>query len=296
MKYKSAISIGLFVNKLHFYHMSELFRDACAAIIAHTERCFVADPAVAGPRAAYHSPALRLVVGVSGSNRMAAACAPNGALLDIAPGDALILPPGAWFVHRRLRGRFLNIGWRAIGLDCRLRSGAGIEAHSVAAGVVPRATVAPTVRASLACIEQLCHDRASSVALQHALRCALVTVVEALDDGMPLRPYSSGVGLWQRIGELIQERFATDFDRTAAAHELGIHPQHLSRVCSEHGSGFVTMLTEARLHHACRLLRTSELSVADIAQRCGFRSAQYFNRVFRASCGQTPRAWRLVHT
>jgi AraC-like DNA-binding protein len=47
-----------------------------------------------------------------------------------------------------------------------------------------------------------------------------------------------------------------------------------------------------RLEHARTLLRTTELSITDIAQQTGFGEGTYFTRVFRSMTGMTPSAYR----
>jgi len=50
-----------------------------------------------------------------------------------------------------------------------------------------------------------------------------------------------------------------------------------------------------RLNRAMALLRTSDLSIAGVAEEAGFGSPQAFNRVFKKETGQTPRAYRNGH-
>lgn len=47
-----------------------------------------------------------------------------------------------------------------------------------------------------------------------------------------------------------------------------------------------------RLNRAMALLRTSNLSIADIAEEAGFGSPQAFSRTFKKETGQTPRNYR----
>ena len=51
-------------------------------------------------------------------------------------------------------------------------------------------------------------------------------------------------------------------------------------------------LTRLRLNHAKRLLAESELPVADVGRRSGFRTPDYFAAAFKREVGQTPRAFR----
>ena len=50
---------------------------------------------------------------------------------------------------------------------------------------------------------------------------------------------------------------------------------------------------QLRLSHACELLTTEpELTVADVALRCGFDDAAYFTRLFRRRIGVAPTTFR----
>lgn len=51
-------------------------------------------------------------------------------------------------------------------------------------------------------------------------------------------------------------------------------------------------IRRVQIGRARRLLRETNLRVADVASACGFRQANYFMRVFREETGQTPTAWR----
>lgn len=47
-----------------------------------------------------------------------------------------------------------------------------------------------------------------------------------------------------------------------------------------------------KLHHPSRYLRSSDLSVKQIAAACGFRSYPYFVSAFKALYGMPPGSWR----
>lgn len=53
-------------------------------------------------------------------------------------------------------------------------------------------------------------------------------------------------------------------------------------------------LTKRRLDEAKKLLRTTELSIADISDRVGFNSAIHFSRQFKQHVGVTPQAYRNI--
>ena len=55
----------------------------------------------------------------------------------------------------------------------------------------------------------------------------------------------------------------------------------------------VDFLREARLKHACKMLRTTDMAVSDVAYKCGFNDPKYFSRCFRQSIGMSPSEYKL---
>jgi LacI family transcriptional regulator len=53
-------------------------------------------------------------------------------------------------------------------------------------------------------------------------------------------------------------------------------------------------IQRVRLDRAKRLLEGNQ-SIAQVAQRCGFTSSQYFSNVFQRELGTTPSRWRQQH-
>ena len=52
-------------------------------------------------------------------------------------------------------------------------------------------------------------------------------------------------------------------------------------------------ITDLRLEKACKMLNFSEISIAQIAEQCGFTSHSYFTKVFRKNFGCTPFEFRM---
>lgn len=73
------------------------------------------------------------------------------------------------------------------------------------------------------------------------------------------------------------------------ADAIGISDRQLSRVFAADGTSVPRHILSRRLHLAFSLLSSEparDLTVADIAARCGFTSAAYFSHAFRARYGQ----------
>ena len=58
------------------------------------------------------------------------------------------------------------------------------------------------------------------------------------------------------------------------------------------GSSFVELVRNLRMREARELLEHSRLSIAQIAEKVGYHSADHFSRVFRSVHSCSPQAWR----
>lgn len=103
---------------------------------------------------------------------------------------------------------------------------------------------------------------------------------------------SPGTALFARLRAIAARDPAPD--RSAAAVELGVVPETVSRLCRRHGGcTWLELVGAARLQRVELLLRGPERLDA-IAVRCGFASAGHLIRVFRRRHGCTPDAWRRL--
>jgi AraC-like DNA-binding protein len=60
------------------------------------------------------------------------------------------------------------------------------------------------------------------------------------------------------------------------------------------GLNFSEMIRKLRIEHGCKLLTSTELSVAAIAKDCGYTNLSNFNRQFLKEMGITPREFRAM--
>ncbi len=69
-----------------------------------------------------------------------------------------------------------------------------------------------------------------------------------------------------------------------------------SRVFKEaSGLTFSEMIRKLRIEHGCKLLGSTDLSIAAISKDCGFSNLSNFNRQFLREMGITPRAFRALN-
>lgn len=97
----------------------------------------------------------------------------------------------------------------------------------------------------------------------------------------------------QAIREFIRANQGKDIGLPELARHLGLsvdRARHAAREACD--MGFSRMLAEERLATAAQLLRHTDLPVAEVAARSGFRSVSHFHARFRARFGRSPAALR----
>ena len=66
----------------------------------------------------------------------------------------------------------------------------------------------------------------------------------------------------------------------------------LQRRLSDHGLHFNELLSEAKFTHAKMKLKTTEMSVIEVARSLGYSDAAHFTRAFKRWAGVTPSDFR----
>jgi AraC-like DNA-binding protein len=93
--------------------------------------------------------------------------------------------------------------------------------------------------------------------------------------------------------EIVETRYHEAISLRDVAAAVGLTPGHLTTVVGRAtGRTVQQWITERRMREARRLLADTDLTVADIARRIGYRDAGYFVRRFRGAHRVTPTAWR----
>ena len=97
----------------------------------------------------------------------------------------------------------------------------------------------------------------------------------------------------RRIRELLDASIASDVSLTRLALECGLSTRHFARAFQQSlGTPPHRYLLKLRVERARELLEGSSKTLLEVALECGFSDQSHFTRVFRASTGTTPGAWR----
>ena len=95
------------------------------------------------------------------------------------------------------------------------------------------------------------------------------------------------------ITRYLQEHLAEEISLAVLSEEFHLHPQYISQLFkNEIGVGFLAYLTNIRMERAKKLLLSSPLSVAEVAEKSGYSDYRVFTKTFKKSEGITPSQYR----
>lgn len=100
-------------------------------------------------------------------------------------------------------------------------------------------------------------------------------------------------GLSVRTARLVREHYYEPLDLTAIAERFHVNPSYLSHLFKrEMGVGVTQYITRIRMEQAQRLLKETDLKIAQVAEKVGLSDPRYFNTVFKRHTGMTPAVFR----
>lgn len=101
----------------------------------------------------------------------------------------------------------------------------------------------------------------------------------------------------EKIISYIAENPEKELTGEALGAKFGYHPYYLSRLIKLHtGNTLKQYVISVRIGAAKNLLKSTDLSLSDIAIRCGFENAAYFSNAFKAKTKMTPGKYRREKT
>lgn len=95
-----------------------------------------------------------------------------------------------------------------------------------------------------------------------------------------------------RVRHLLGSDLSHDWQLTDVCARLAVSESTLRRKLDDEGTGFRDLLSELRLSHGLNLLQVSQLTIQQIADACGYRSASRFSERFRLRFGVSPSELR----
>ncbi|MFJ2684232.1 helix-turn-helix transcriptional regulator [Pseudomonas sp. NPDC087342] len=101
-----------------------------------------------------------------------------------------------------------------------------------------------------------------------------------------LRP--SAPGLVERLTQLLAKAPEKRWTAAEVGRELAVSEATLRRRLAEEGISFSAVLTEIRMHNAIMLLQTTQFSLSQIADACGYRAVSRFSMRFKSRFGFSP--------
>ena len=95
------------------------------------------------------------------------------------------------------------------------------------------------------------------------------------------------------ITRYLQEHLAEEISLSVLAQQFHLNPQYISQLFkSEIGVNFLVYLTNIRMEKAKKLLLSTALSIAEVAEQSGYGDYRVFTKVFKKSEGITPSQYR----
>jgi AraC-like DNA-binding protein len=95
----------------------------------------------------------------------------------------------------------------------------------------------------------------------------------------------------------LQENFQREITRKSVADHFRLAPNHVSRLFRKEGlMNFNDYLNVVRVNRARFMLQTYEMTLKEIAAKCGYRDTAYFCRVFKKMSKATPTQYRSQHS
>ncbi len=148
-------------------------------------------------------------------------------------------------------------------------------------------------------LDEMRRDEAISPAVVRGLLFRLLVYLARVHTQPPDAPAAgdgnspAGSGVLAEILHVCETRFAEGLTVPQLAALVFLSPGHFSeRFAREVGVPPATYLRRLRLEHAQELLRTTPLSITEIAQRSGFGDSAQLSRAFAVTLGITPRDYR----
>lgn len=208
------------------------------------------------------------------------------------PGQMLLMPAGTElkFINQPLQGAYtaavFSFDPQAVKLFQQLPKA---EVSPVKQGYIVNASES-LLQSMLQFLQQL-PDKSLD---QHWLLLRQAEMLAALyADGLLDHFLSTQQGDWkQRVLSQLQLDIGHSWRMDELAQRLSTSESTLRRQLRKEETSFQALLDEVRLAHGLYLLQTQAMTIAEIAERCGYQSTSRFTELFRRRFQITPSVLR----
>lgn len=98
----------------------------------------------------------------------------------------------------------------------------------------------------------------------------------------------------ERIQLFIDNNFTKNISLEDLAKHMGLSVPRISQLLKKYfGKGFSSLIMDAKMQHAEKLLSNSFFTMEIVGYSCGFSSPSYFFRAFKKTYGCTPHEFRI---
>lgn len=95
------------------------------------------------------------------------------------------------------------------------------------------------------------------------------------------------------VTEYMRKNYSRDLSLENLARTFGYSPAYLSRMFRRYtGSNYKAYLDDIRIEHGVEQMERTDLSLGEIAARCGFPNSKAFARAFKEKYGMLPSQFR----
>ena len=103
------------------------------------------------------------------------------------------------------------------------------------------------------------------------------------------------IELAEKVCQYITEHIGTISSGKQLGDIFSYHPYYLNRIITKYsGITLHEYLRNARIQKAMKLLNTTDLPIAKIAEECGFCDSSHFSKQFKAVTGYRPSKYRYL--
>lgn len=157
-------------------------------------------------------------------------------------------------------------------------------------------TAHPTLRKIISLLEIFAANaqrEAITEAANHLVHSLLAVIFDLAENSSEAADQGQDYNLGLRIKEYIDEHYLEDLNLASIAEALHVNVYYLSHTFKKLlGYSPIQYVIQRRIGEAQNLLLTTDLTVTEIALRCGYNNSNYFQSVFNNLVGMPPGKYR----